>query len=371
MEKMRSSIYLLAFLLPVVGFGQLPSQDFYSFRLNNLFNVNPAYANAQENLTFYVGGLAQLRGVSSNTKTLTAGLYARASKNQGLGGNVITDTRGAFNTTKASLAYAYTTRFNDETRLHFGLSAGVLVSNLSVDRIDGYQYIDPTDPTLDPNYYNRTQFVAGGGLLFQWKALDVSVSLPHVLVTNSDALPYFHGYTQYTFELPHRFKLTPGFAYQHLSAIGSVYSGFLQGTYADKFWLKAGYQSRSVVHAMAGVDIDNIGLAYGYRINNGPFTYIASGSHELVLTVRIGKKGKEMRYNPTLIEIDHRLTKLLNKNVTDENREAIIAEVKEIRQLMEHTEINDSTPEAATEANNYLGSIETKLKQLQEKLYAR
>ena len=107
------------------SFAQIQSFDFYSFRLDNMFNVNPAYANSKDLMQVYVGGLTQNQGVASNTKNLTAGVYSKFSKSQGLGGNIITDYRGAFQTTRASLSYAYTAKFSPEAKISFGLNAGL------------------------------------------------------------------------------------------------------------------------------------------------------------------------------------------------------------------------------------------------------
>lgn len=336
--------------------------------MSNMFNLNPAYTNYDNGLTIYTSGLAQSKGVSYNTKTFTFGMYSKLSEKQGLGGGLITDARGAFGTTKAWLSYAYTAKFNADAKINLGINAGAINSNLSLNRIEGFEYLDPTDPTLDKNYFNRTQFTTGFGALFQWKDLDVGLSTPHLVASNSKLLGYLCANTQYTFHLKRKFDIIPSFSYQRVPYLGNVFTGFVQGTYNNLVWLKSGYQSTNNVYVMAGFNVENIRIGYGYRINTGLFTTVAQGSHELTIGLKLGGKSKKSMFNPTLYEIDHRLTKLLNKKVTTENKQAIIDEVTNIKNLMKNTAINESTPEAAEEANMLLKKIETKLITLQNNL---
>lgn len=367
---MRNMKLIIAIFILSVGysFGQIQSQDFYSFRMSNMFNVNPAYASYSKGVNIYLGGISQTSGVDFNTRSLTAGVHSQIARKMGIGGTVISDMRGAFQTTKANISYSYTAKVNEMANLTLGLSSGIMNYTLNNSRIAGYEYLDPTDPTLAKDYYNRTQFVAGAGLLFRWKELDVSLSLPHMIETNNILNTYFHSYSEYRFKAGAEFKVAPSFAFQYIPTLGSVYSGYVKGIYKDMFWLKSGYQSNQSIHAMAGVMVENLGIEYGFRFSNSEFKTVASGVHELNLIINIPDKKTKGRYNPTLVEIDHRLTKLLTKKITDKNREAVIAEVKEIKRLMENTEINNSTPDAADEAADYLKKIEQKLIELQNKL---
>lgn len=348
--------------------GQIQGQDFYSYRMSNLFNLNPAYTNYSDDITIYMSGLAQARGVQNNTKTFTAGMYSKLSSNQGLGGGLISDSRGAFGTTKAWLSYAYTAKFNDDMKLHLGISAGAIRNDLNLNRVEGMQYADLSDPTLNRNYYNSTQFVTGFGALLQWKDLDVSLSTPHLVTSNSSLLSYFSGYTQYRLRTKGVMSFIPSFSFQQIPSLGQVYSGFIQATFKDLIWLKGGYQSTQNIYSMIGVNTDKVRIEYSYRINTGLFTTVAGGTHELMLTLKLGKKTKKSFFNPTLYEIDYRLTKLNNKKITSSNKEAVLKEVKELKLLMQNTAINESSTEAAEEAGQMMSKIDAKLQTLQTKL---
>lgn len=366
----KTSLLIFGLLCGMQLQAQVQSFDFYSFRLNNLFNINPAYANNTDHLQLFTGGLVQNKGLANGTKTFTVGGFSKFSKSQGLGASLITDSRGAFQTTQATVAYAYTAKFDAYSRITFGVNAGILNNSLNQSRIEGFDQLDLTDPTLNQNYYNRNQLISGAGLLFQWKALDVSFSLPSMILSDGDINAYMHAYTQYKFKLGSQWQITPAFAFQRLNTIGEHYAGFVEGRFMNKVWAKVGFQTNYVYHAMVGFDVENIGLAYSYRVNDSQFATISSGSHELMLTVHFNKNKKEAVYNPTLIEVDHRLTRLLTKKIDSDNRAEILREVKEIRELMNNTEINNSTPEASEESFLYLKKIEFKLNELEKKLAA-
>lgn len=362
------NVLFIALLSTNSLFAQITSQDFYSFRMNNMVNVNPAYSNYSDGINVYFGGVSQTKGVNFNTKNLTAGAYSRVSAKQGIGVNMITDVRGAFQTTKATFSYAYSAKFSEIANITFGLNAGIANYGLNQNRIEGVQYLDQTDPTLDANYYNGTQFIAGAGILFRWKELEASLSLPHVVQSNATANPYFHSLLEYRIKTKNSFTIAPSVVYQNIPVLGSVYAGYLKGSYKDLIWLKGGYQSNQAIHMIAGFNVENIGLGYGYRINNSRFNTVAHGVHELTLSIKINTKKNRTIFNPTLVEIDHRLTKLQSKRITAKNKQEVIDEVKEIKRLMENTEINNSTPEASEEAAEYFKKIEQKLIELQTRI---
>lgn len=108
MKKMKLKLIIALCSIGTFSFGQIQSLDFYSYRLNNMFNVNPAYAGYTDGINIYTSGLAQMKNVAYNTKALSFGIFSRLSDQQALGGNIITDARGAFNSTKVNLSYAYT-----------------------------------------------------------------------------------------------------------------------------------------------------------------------------------------------------------------------------------------------------------------------
>ncbi|MDF2451739.1 MAG: putative rane protein [Bacteroidota bacterium] len=352
---------------------QVLSYDFYTFRLNNMFNVNPAYAGKGDGLNAVLSAQSQNKGVAFANKNLMVGVYSKVSKKQALGGRLISDTRGAFQILKADVSYAYIAKILDESSLTFGLSAGILNNNMLVNRIENYESLDQTDPTLNRSYYNTTQFSAGAGLLYNYKNLDVSVSLPHMLTTNEPLNGYLHGAVFYTIKAGNDFKVTPWLCYQNIPVTKSVTSLNLKTMYKDVIWVQAGYQTNRSVSAMLGVKIENLSLGYGFRFNNKDFRTVSSGSHEVALALKLPQRGKTLGSSPisdnaSLNEIIARLDKLSKEAVTAKNKENIKAELEKIKLLLQKAEVDNSSPEKAQEVSKQLLLIDEKLKMIEKNL---
>ena len=370
---MKKIFYILiTTLISVQLSAQLMSYDFYTFRLNNMYNVNPAFSSKGDGINVILNAQSQNKGVAYANKNFMLGLYSKLSAKQALGGKLINDTRGAFQLLRADLSYAYIAKINNESSLTMGLSAGILNNNLMISRIENYQALDQTDPTLTQSYYNTTQFAAGAGLLYNWKGLDVSLSLPHILSTNEPLNGYTHAAVFYTIKASEKIKVTPWLCYQNIPVTKSVFSGYAKATYKDFVWLQAGYQSNKTFHTMLGVNVENMSLGYGFRFNNSQFNAISNGSHEVSFAIKIQKKSRAgnapISDNASLNEIITRLDKLSKENVTSNNRESIKAELEKIKQLLKKAEIDNSTPEKAEEVSKQLIIIDEKLKFIEKRL---
>ena len=370
---MKKIFFILTTLtLAVNSNAQVMSYDFYTFRLNNMYNINPAFSSKGDGINVMLNAQSQNKGVAYANKNFMLGVYSKLSKKQALGGKIINDTRGAFQILRADLSYAYIAKINDESTLTMGLSAGILNNNMIVNRIENYQALDQTDPTLTKSYYNTTQFAAGAGLLYNYKGLDVSVSLPHIVSTNQPLNGYTHAAVFYTIKASEKFKVTPWICYQNIPVTKSVFSGYVKGTYKDFVWVQAGYQSNKTVHAMLGINVENFALGYGFRFNNKEFGAIASGSHEVSFSIKIPQRSKAANRpigdNASLNEIVARLDNLSKETITDKNRENIKGELAKIKALLQKAEIDNSTPEKAQEVSNQLQKIDDKLKLIEAKL---
>jgi len=366
--------YLFTFLI-ILAFkanAQVLSYDFYSFRQSNMFNVNPAYAGKGNGTNIILNAQSQNKGVPFANKNYMLGAYSKLSSKQAIGGKLISDTRGAFQVLKADLAYAYIAKINNESSLTMGLSAGVLNNNLSINRIDNVESLDKTDPTLSNAYYNTTQFVAGAGLLYNYKALDVSVSLPHILTTGEQLNGYINSAVFYTINASKTIKVTPWLCYQNIPVTKSVTSLHVKTMYKEMVWVQAGYQTNKTINAMLGVNIENLCLSYGFRFSNKEFNTITAGSHEVTFGIRMPQNkraaNKTIEDNASLNDIVARLEKLANEDVTEKNRENIKAELTKIKALLQKAEMDNSTPEKAEEVSKQLKQIDEKLKFIEKRL---
>jgi type IX secretion system PorP/SprF family membrane protein len=281
-------IFYTAFILLTLGSeAQIMSYDFYSFRANNMFNINPAYTGKEDGLCVVLSAQTQNRGVSYANKNYMVGTHSPISKKQALGIKLISDSRGAFQVMKADLSYAYIAKLADEMKFSLGLSGGLLNNSLLTNRIDNFQALDQSDPTLTKSYYNTSQFVAGAGFLYTFKKLDVSFSMPHIISTDQPLNGYVNASVFYTFDVKNDFKVTPWLCYQNIPITKDVSSLFVKGMYKDLIWVQLGYQTNKSFSAMFGVNIENLSIGYGYKTSNHEFKTVTSGLHEITLRLKI------------------------------------------------------------------------------------
>jgi type IX secretion system PorP/SprF family membrane protein len=284
---MKNYYYLLFIVLSLSVKSQVLSYDFYSFKVNNMYNVNPAYTGKDEGLNIILSAQTQNKGVAYANKNYMFGMHSKISKKQAVGTRIISDTRGAFQILKVDLSYAYMAKINDDMKFTLGLSGGLLKNSLLINRIDNYQSLDQSDPTLTRSYCNTNQFAAGAGFLYNYKGLDVSFSMPHIIATNEPLNSYMNAAVFYTIKAGDEFKITPWLCHQSIPTTKDISSFFVKGMYKDMIWVQGGYQTNKTFCAMFGVNIESLSIGYGYKSSNSQFNTVTSGQHEITFGFKI------------------------------------------------------------------------------------
>jgi type IX secretion system PorP/SprF family membrane protein len=356
------------------AFAQVPNYDFFAFRLGNMFNVNPAWVTKDEGINVVLNGQALNSPLSYSDKNLMVGVYSGVGSKSGLGIKAISDSRGPFHVFRADLSYGFHAKFSDVHSLRLGALAGINNSTLNLNRIDNYDMLDQSDPTLSSSYYNATQFIAGAGLLYSLKNLDVSVSLPQIISTSQPLNTYVNVAAFYKINAGENFVLQPWISYQNMPVTKNLTGGYVKATYKDLFWVQTGYQTNKSLSASMGVLFENIGISYGFRTSNSDFRPVAGMVHEVGFTLRINRKQKtDKRYTSsdstqTLDQIIQKLNDLLNKEVTAKNRAELQTELDKIKEMLRNAEIDNSDPEKSKKVEQQLIIIEEKLSAIEKRL---
>jgi type IX secretion system PorP/SprF family membrane protein len=371
---MKYILYITILLVTLSSRAQVLSYDFYTYRLNNMFNINPAYAAKDDGLNIVLNAQSQNKGVAYANKNFMLGAYSKLSKTQAVGGRLISDSRGAFQILKADLAYAYVAKINQESSLTLGLTGGILNNALVQSRIGNNKPLDETDPTLAKSYNNTTQFAAGAGLLYTFKGLDLSLSLPHIITTSQPLNGYVNAAAFYKIKASDKLQIVPWASYQNIPVTKSIVSGYVKAVYKEMVWIQGGYQSNKTANAMFGVKVENLSIGYGFKFSNSEFNNITTGSHEIAFTFNIRQTNRAQ--NPSLSVTDNnslkdivaRLDNLLKEPITAKNKEAINAELQKIKQQLQKAEFDNSTPEKAEEVSTQIKLIDEKLKAIEKAL---
>lgn len=377
----KKILYLIVLVVLVhTGHAQVVNYDFYAFRNGNMFSVNPAWVTKDEGMHVIVNGQAASSAVNYGYKNLMAGIYSGVGNNSGLGFKLVSDSRGAFQVLRADISYGFHAKFGGGHSLHLGGLMGVNNSNLNISRIENYELIDPSDPTLSSNYYNSTQFVAGAGVLYNYKQFDLSVSLPQIVSTSQPFNSYLNAAAFYKFKAGLHYTIQPWVSYQHMPVTSSLIGGYVKGLYKDKVWLQAGYQNNKSVSGAFGIKFDNIGIAYGFRTASVDFKQVGGQMHEVTFSISFDRKakgakvkGKEVAEASTgsdalegiLKQLDH----LLSQQITESNKADFHHELERIKEMLSKAEIDNSDPKKEKHVEKQLISIEEKLRALEKKLH--
>lgn len=371
----RSILFLLLVVCIESGVAQVMNYDFFAFRNGNMFSVNPAWVTKDNDIHIVVNGQTMSSALSYGYKNLMAGIYSGVGSNSGLGFKVMSDTRGAFQVLRADLSYGFHARFIGGHSLHMGALMGVHNSDLNINRIENYELIDPNDPTLSSSYYNTTQFVAGAGILYNYKKFDLSVSLPQIVSTAQPFNSYINAAAFYEISSGLDFTFKPWVSYQRMPITPSLVGGYVKTTYKEKMWLQAGYQNNKSVSMALGIKSDNINIAYGYRTASADFRQVGGQMHEVTFAIALQRKlksvrseGKEVSAADPLADILKRLDKMLGQQLTDLNRAEFRTELERIKVMLSNAEIDNSDPKKAADVEKQLSLIEEKLHILEQKL---
>ncbi len=290
------------------------------------------------------------------------GVYGNIAPKQSLGAKIISDQQGAFQTLRADFSYGYKLQLDKDQTLSFGMSAGVFNKNFSKLRVDNYQNLDQSDVTLNQTYYNSTQFIAGVGLLYNYKALNVGVAMPHLIETSQAVNQLFNINAGYAITINKDFTVTPWAMYQNIPVTKNVGALYVKGQFKNIAWLQAGYQTNKSANVAFGVNMGAFGLGYGFTFSNAELNNLSAGAHEVVFTFKIpSRKTSTVQGNSDALNaIADRLTQLLNKPMSAQVKQ----EVEKIKLDLQAVEVDNNAGNIKGAAEK-LKEIENKLKQLE------
>lgn len=262
------------------------SMDYYSF-LYNKFNINPAFCAKDDKLSAVLN-VRQKAGLSSNNSMF--GIKGILGDNQGLGVRVISDIRGAFQVLKADATYGYKLKVTEDQNVYFGLSAGLTSKSLNKSKIKNYDQLDLSDPALETSNLKSNSFSTSAGLIYDYKAFEFSVSAPQLIESSQKISPTTIFIANYRFDLKNDISLTPELFYFNLPVVKNYGGVQVKGEYKNMVWAQVGYQTNLAFNLAAGVKFNIFEVGYGYMSANNLMKNLSSGTHEVLLRIRIANK---------------------------------------------------------------------------------
>ena len=150
--------------------------------------------------------------------------------------------------------------------------------------------MDLSDPALETSNLKSNSFSTSAGLIYDFKAFEFSVSAPQLIESSQKISPATIFMSNYKFDLNNDISLTPELFYFNLPVVKNYGGLQVKGDYKNSVWAQMGYQTNSAFNLALGVKFNIFEVAYGYMSANNLMKNLSSGTHEVLLRIRIANK---------------------------------------------------------------------------------
>jgi len=215
----------------------------------------------------------------------------------GIGGNVTFDKIAFIQRINANASYSYKLVVNNNNKIRFGLSAGIMKGTLDLSNI---QADDMSDVVLSSATQMKMTFDATFGLAYTFKKdLNIGISFPQLLGTKADLdidggkynlVRHSNIYASYKMKIDERFEVIPLIMVRNAQKNNSQLEVFGNIKYDNKFWGGIGYRSNSMFILNVGMQmIDKLALTYAFEFSGSGVGSGTSGTHEIMLSLNLNK----------------------------------------------------------------------------------
>lgn len=323
----------------------------YSHYFLNPFLYNPSFVASNGYTEVYLNYRSQWAGVEGSPTTGTLSVHLPLSYRAGLAFTGYQDKAGALKTTTGLATFAYQVylgnNINDNHKIAFGLSAGV--TSASIQAGDGYA----NDPVVGTTSSLEGQF----GVHYQRGNFKLAFAIPRLFNTYVASENSFNkvGISQvrntissvsYGIYFSQRIVFEPMIIYRTNDNTSAQLEGLGSLKINDIAWFGASYRQNYGAAAFAGTNIkDKLKVGYAYEFAAGRKSSLGSGTHEVQLILRLGKK-KDPQVKTKLKTI-HASSEPVESDVPDS--EEAIAQDEDIVQPEKKAEPAKSTAPVRTE----------------------
>lgn len=287
---------------------QTPQSNVYSY---NKYSLNPAYAGATGCAEIFFSHLNQWVKVEGAPVTSLFSANTRIGKSFGIGGNLLIDKLGMLQQVAASGSISYGFTIAKQHNLRFGITGGYYQFRLNPA---GAIAFDAQDVIVNSGSQSSSSINSEVGFLYQFKGLELSMASKQVLQSFSNfgytgldgygLRRHMVGLVGYKFQLNEKLSLKPSVLYKGINNTNQFdinadvnYKNFIHGG--------IGYRTQVGLIGRVGVNIQNLFfIGYAYEVPMQNIAKYSSGSHEIVIGLKLCKKKKPMLDSLLTEEVD-------------------------------------------------------------------
>ena len=296
---LTTSLIIACSIISLSSFAQqTPQSNVYSY---NKYSLNPAYAGASGCAEIFFSHLNQWVKVDGAPITSLFSANTRIGKSLGIGGNVLIDKLGMLQQVAASGSIAYGLNIAKVHHVRIGITGGYYQFRLNPT---GAIAFDAQDVIVNGGSQSSSSINSEVGFLYQFKGLELSFASKQVIQSFSNfgyagldgygLRRHMVGLLGYKFQVNQKFSVKPSVLYKGINNTNQFdinadvnYKNFIHGG--------IGYRTQVGLIGRVGVNIQNLFfIGYAYEV---PLQYIAkysSGSHEIIIGLKLCKKKKPM-----------------------------------------------------------------------------
>lgn len=299
---MKKIIILSLALVYSLGSSYAQQMPLFSSYNTNKMLLSPSTTGMDQLISTSL--ISRLQFAGFDGAPITNVLLAELGKEEspsGVGLILYNDRIGIVSNSGAQLNYGYRLKLSDDMKIGFGLGLAVDQWNFNQSRIS---VDEVNDPQLNNTGENSTTIRGDIGVHLDYKNLFVSVAVPKVFATditynnpftNNEVaiqqLRHIMGYASYDIHTKSdKYVFTPAALVRIASDVDPQIDANLTVGYQEKFFGMVGYRVGYAATLGAGMQFSKRvrgGYNYDFPVN-GTTTY-GTGSHEIMLKIRLGR----------------------------------------------------------------------------------
>ena len=294
---MKSRLLVILVLI-VTCFANAQQDPQYTQYMYNTQVVNPGYVGSRDVMSF--GLLYRTQWVNFNgapkTGTFTFNSPIGVMDDMGIGLSLVNDQIGPATETNVNVDYSYSILLSEESKLSFGVKAGLDILNVDFTKLNIY---DENDPKFQQNVDNNLQPQIGAGIYYNTNNFYAGVSVPNFLktkhydegnLTNANVesvareRQHYFFITGYVFDINENLKFKPATLVKVVSGSPLQWDFSANFLINEKFTLGAAYRWSAAVSGMVGFQAsDSIFLGFAYDYQTTDIEDYSDGSYEFMI----------------------------------------------------------------------------------------
>lgn len=289
---MKKKLFVLFGLMVLIGASSPLKAQLNPFQAQyfaNRYLGNPALAGAESGLALSLNYRALFSDIPGApvSQNLTA---AYGHNRVGLGLNVTLDKAGLQRFVRVLASYAYHLPLNENSTLHFGLSAGVMNQRLSTDDVNG----NPNDNLIGLYNQRQTHFDGDFGLALTTARISIEAALPNLRNLlwkdngNVADLPTFYSALSYKIPIQDT-ELEPKIAFRGIKGLDNIWDAGAQLSFAKKQLMLNGIYHNSGSTSF-GVAMDyqkKYLIGFSHTLQTASLSNYTNGDFEINLRIRL------------------------------------------------------------------------------------